>query len=71
YAPVRARLVREPYRRIRKTSGYAGGYLLCSILANCLSFQHENLMHINFGMTNAPFMLFSYQKLILINVTCC
>ncbi|WP_217700466.1 hypothetical protein, partial [Salmonella enterica] len=28
YAPVRARLVREPYRRIRKTSGYAGGYLL-------------------------------------------
>ncbi|WP_206734228.1 hypothetical protein, partial [Salmonella enterica] len=27
YAPVRARLVREPYRRIRKTSGYAGGYL--------------------------------------------
>ncbi|WP_080206337.1 hypothetical protein, partial [Salmonella enterica] len=23
----RARLVREPYRRIRKTSGYAGGYL--------------------------------------------
>ncbi|WP_217700459.1 hypothetical protein, partial [Salmonella enterica] len=28
YAPVRARLVRKPYRRIRKTSGYAGGYLL-------------------------------------------
>ncbi|MFV9377926.1 hypothetical protein ABQ485_25475, partial [Citrobacter portucalensis] len=27
YAPVRARLVTEPYRRIRKTSGYAGGYL--------------------------------------------
>ncbi|HBJ6378721.1 TPA: hypothetical protein LC260_004808 [Salmonella enterica subsp. enterica serovar Eastbourne] len=24
---VKARLVREPYRRIRKTSGYAGGYL--------------------------------------------
>ncbi|MCL8730608.1 hypothetical protein NP313_18075, partial [Salmonella enterica] len=31
YAPVRARLVREPYRRIRKTSGYAGGYLFISI----------------------------------------
>ncbi|WP_080053263.1 hypothetical protein, partial [Salmonella enterica] len=30
YAPVRARLVREPYRRIRKTSGYAGGYLFVS-----------------------------------------
>ncbi|WP_188232538.1 MULTISPECIES: hypothetical protein [unclassified Citrobacter] len=28
YAPVRALLVTEPYRRIRKTSGYAGGYLL-------------------------------------------
>ncbi|MEB0958293.1 hypothetical protein VC857_25260, partial [Citrobacter braakii] len=24
---VRALLVTEPYRRIRKTSGYAGGYL--------------------------------------------
>ncbi|WP_217348877.1 hypothetical protein, partial [Salmonella enterica] len=29
--PVRARLVREPYRRIRKTSGYAGGYLLLAL----------------------------------------
>ncbi|WP_337065512.1 hypothetical protein, partial [Klebsiella oxytoca] len=27
YAPVRALLVTKPYRRIRKTSGYAGGYL--------------------------------------------
>lgn len=27
-APVRARLVTEPYRRILKTPGYAGGYLL-------------------------------------------
>ncbi|WP_195432704.1 hypothetical protein [Morganella morganii] len=27
-APVRARQVTEPYRRILKTPGYAGGYLL-------------------------------------------
>ncbi|MEY1637434.1 hypothetical protein, partial [Morganella morganii] len=27
--PVRARLVTEPYRRILKTPGYAGGYLFC------------------------------------------
>ncbi|MER0418849.1 hypothetical protein, partial [Morganella morganii] len=26
-APVRARQVTEPYRRILKTPGYAGGYL--------------------------------------------
>ncbi|EDZ26466.1 hypothetical protein SeHB_A1691 [Salmonella enterica subsp. enterica serovar Heidelberg str. SL486] len=25
------RLVREPYRRIRKTSGYAGGYFLLAL----------------------------------------
>lgn len=30
-APVRARLVTEPYRRILKTPGYAGGYLLSSV----------------------------------------
>ncbi|WP_415882330.1 hypothetical protein, partial [Providencia huaxiensis] len=30
YAPVRARLVTKPYRRILKTSGYAGGYLFCA-----------------------------------------
>ena len=29
-APVRARLVTEPYRRILKTPSYAGGYLLLS-----------------------------------------
>jgi len=28
YAPVRALLVIKPYRRIWKTSGYVGGYLL-------------------------------------------
>ncbi len=33
---VRARLVREPYRRIRKTSGYAGGYLFSSVICGCL-----------------------------------
>ncbi|WP_217806869.1 hypothetical protein, partial [Salmonella enterica] len=42
YAPVRARLVREPYRRIRKTSGYAGGYLFIAFPVhecfNCLNY---------------------------------
>ncbi|MEY7586918.1 hypothetical protein AB9C82_16795, partial [Salmonella sp. 237J8] len=39
YAPVRARLVREPYRRIRKTSGYAGGYLFVFLRCHIVQFQ--------------------------------
>ncbi|MGF3666143.1 hypothetical protein, partial [Salmonella enterica] len=44
YAPVRARLVREPYRRIRKTSGYAGGYLFISILIDLSLLLNINLI---------------------------
>ncbi|MGU6372023.1 hypothetical protein ACV2CN_22840, partial [Salmonella enterica subsp. enterica serovar Soerenga] len=40
--PVRALLVRKPYRRIRKTSGYAGGYLFIAFPVhecfNCLNY---------------------------------
>jgi hypothetical protein len=36
-----------------------------------VAYQQQNLININFGMTNAPFMLFSIAKNIFIAVTCC
>lgn len=44
---------------------------LSHVSSSCLSFQQQNLININFGMTNAPFMLFSIAKNIFIAVTCC
>ncbi|WP_415882375.1 hypothetical protein, partial [Providencia huaxiensis] len=50
YAPVRARLVTKPYRRILKTSGYAGGYLL----SRKILLQNSSTKQLLFYSLNLP-----------------
>ena len=46
----------------------APGFLF---VQNCLLLSHQNLMHINFGMTNAPDVVFSIHLNGFSAVTCC
>ncbi|EMY0105922.1 hypothetical protein AAIB78_000193 [Morganella morganii] len=63
-APVRARLVTKPYRRILKTLGYAGGYLL--ILLLCSAENNLQSAAISSLSTISYYLLFILEKPVVI-----